>query len=195
MTRWSQLYFADLSRETTNYVLVTECIPYGGVDPRSGLQLMPKCGKYQDDRLGAAAAEYYYALMVAFARIAAADKQVSRGASAAPTPGWCALAPRARADRGRPPLPQGRFEAVMDSFVASGSGGPAASPLPDTPARRQMAQGWAATQLDALDEFATVVAPNLFPRELCERCTVHRRPRTPAALPPPPSARPAPPPA
>ena len=42
--RIPRLYFGDLNRETSNYVLITECIEYGQ-DP-----ILPKCGKYQDDR-------------------------------------------------------------------------------------------------------------------------------------------------
>lgn len=56
-------------------MLITECINFGGPDAIAGVEILPKTGKYQDDRLGGTAAEYYYALMVSFARIAAADKR------------------------------------------------------------------------------------------------------------------------
>jgi len=70
-----KLYFADLSRATADYVLLTECVPYGAADPsRPGVRVLPKCGKYQDDRLPNAH-EYYFALFRAIAHIAAADKR------------------------------------------------------------------------------------------------------------------------
>lgn len=76
--RIPKLYFADISRKSTNYILITECIPYGEADGLQGSasagQILPKSGKYQDDRLPNAH-EYYYALMKAFARVAAADKR------------------------------------------------------------------------------------------------------------------------
>ena len=63
-----RLYFADLCRETSNYILITECIEYGHG------KILSKCGKYQDSRVKDVH-EYYYALMKALARVAAADKQ------------------------------------------------------------------------------------------------------------------------
>ena len=89
--RIPKLYFADICRETTNYVLITECILY---PPRSRAaeafplrSILPKCGKYQDDTLGAKAAEYYFALLRACARIGAADK-LGRFDSVAGTYAW-----------------------------------------------------------------------------------------------------------
>jgi len=70
--RVPRLYFADLSRETSNYILIIECIEYGQGP------ILAKCGKYQDGRLKDAH-EYYYALMKALARVAAADKQGAFG--------------------------------------------------------------------------------------------------------------------
>lgn len=63
-----RLYFADISRETTNYILILECIEYGKGN------ILPKSNKYQDHRLQDSH-EYYYALMRALARVAAADKR------------------------------------------------------------------------------------------------------------------------
>ena len=70
--------FADISRETTNYILVTECIPFPPRD-RLGeafgpLAILPKLGKFQDTLLPDAA-EYYYALVRTMARLGAADKR------------------------------------------------------------------------------------------------------------------------
>ena len=76
--RIPKLYFADICRETTNYILITEAIDY---PPRSRsgeafapYAILPKCGKYQDDSLGPQAADYYYTLLRACARVGAADK-------------------------------------------------------------------------------------------------------------------------
>jgi len=66
--RMPRLYFGDLCRDTSNFILIIECIEYGNGS------IMEKCGKYQDKRLKGAH-EYYYALMIALARVAAADKQ------------------------------------------------------------------------------------------------------------------------
>jgi len=64
-----QYYFGDICRETTQYVLVTEKIAYGGGT------ILPPCGKYQDKLLGSDAHRYYYALLRALARIAGNDKK------------------------------------------------------------------------------------------------------------------------
>lgn len=130
--RVPKLYFADLSRATSDYVLLCECIPYGAEDAsRPGLPLLPKAGKYQDDRL-LNSHDYYYALFRALARVAAAD--------------MC-----------------GRFDPVLQCFA----GGAPAAVSSDTPARRETARRWARDQCGALREFATEVAPGLFPSRLC----------------------------
>jgi hypothetical protein len=73
--RVPKMYFADLSRSTSDYVFLCECIPYGAPDAsRAGLRLLPKAGKYQDDRLTGDAHEYYFALFRALACVAAANK-------------------------------------------------------------------------------------------------------------------------
>ena len=68
--RIPQLYFADLSRESSFYLLVTECVPYaprGRTEDgylldwrRFGVgEVLPKSGKYQDDRIVDAHLYYY----------------------------------------------------------------------------------------------------------------------------------------
>ena len=97
--RIPKFYFGDISRATTNYVLLTECVPFapgcataptgdGGGGSGSGAPaavaalpagaILPKVGKYQDHRLRGAH-EYYFALMRAMARIGAADKRGALG--------------------------------------------------------------------------------------------------------------------
>ena len=144
--RIPKLYFCDLSRETTNYVLITECIPYGeGCDtppasPASPGLILPKCGKYQDDRLPNAH-EYYFALMRGFARIAAADKR-------------------------------GRYDEAASCFDGGVYGG--GKPPADTAARRDFMARHAASNFDSLIEFATVVAPRLFPPALSDPAFLRR---------------------
>ena len=43
--RTPRLYFGDISRRSTAYVLVTEAINYGGIDSTSGLAILPKTGE------------------------------------------------------------------------------------------------------------------------------------------------------
>ena len=137
--RIPKFYFADINRSSTNYILITECIPYGEADGLVGDaaigKMLAKSGKYQDDRL-AQAHEYYYALMRSFARIAAADKL-------------------------------GAFDSVI-SFFAGGLGAAVPKKLQITEARRGMMARRAESNFDSLIKFATVVAPHLFPPELSE---------------------------
>ena len=79
------LYYADLSRTSTNYFLITEAVPFSPKDSATGARtrihwrdyppkaLLPKTGKYQDDLL-CDAHLYYRALFRAMGRMAAADK-------------------------------------------------------------------------------------------------------------------------
>ena len=56
--RIPKLYFADINRDTTNYVLIVERIPFGKRGkivngkveklPRKSFEILPVCGKYQD---------------------------------------------------------------------------------------------------------------------------------------------------
>ena len=80
-----KLYYADISRQSSYYLLITECVPYanrGKTEDGYKLdwrdfdvgEVLPKSGKYQDDRI-VDAHLYYYALLRAMARIAAADKR------------------------------------------------------------------------------------------------------------------------
>ena len=57
-----QLYFADLCRASSNYILITECVQFAPRGPTTKdtildwrdhppRALLPKVGKYQDDRL------------------------------------------------------------------------------------------------------------------------------------------------
>ena len=131
-----QLYFADLSRKSSYYLLITECVQYA---PRGSTadgyildwrdlsigQIMPKSGKYQDDRI-ADAHLYYYALLKAMARMAAADKI-------------------------------GRFDRVLGPNTYTGKG-----VNRDSKVRRQLQADRAASQFDSLISFVLDYAPALF---------------------------------
>ena len=121
--------------------MITECVPYGEAEGLPSAEavgkILPKSGKYQDDRLPLSQ-EYYYALMRAFARVAAADK---RGAFDSVVD----------------------FFAPGKAPVAARLGGGGVSE-----SRRQMQAKRASANFDKLVEFATVVAPNLLPCELSD---------------------------
>lgn len=82
--RIPKLYFADINRDTTNYVLIVERIPFGKRGkivngkvekvPRKPFEILPVCGKYQDYLLEDAAS-VYYALFREMAHLAAWDHQ------------------------------------------------------------------------------------------------------------------------
>lgn len=138
-----QLYFGDIVRESSNYFLITECVPFAprgrtedgylldwrDFGPR---QVLPKSGKYQDDRI-VDAHKYYFALMRAMARMAAGDKI-------------------------------GAYDEHITVFAGSMSGPPPA----DTRQRREMMARRASGQMDVLIEFVTKYACNLFPAELTQ---------------------------
>uniref|UniRef100_A0A7S4R679 Uncharacterized protein n=1 Tax=Alexandrium monilatum TaxID=311494 RepID=A0A7S4R679_9DINO len=73
--RTPKMYFVDISRKTTNYIIITEKIPF---PPKGGelapYHIHPASGKYQDFELKDPV-KPYYALMRAMARMAAWDKQ------------------------------------------------------------------------------------------------------------------------
>jgi len=143
--RIPKFYFADISRESTNYILITECVPYGEADGLVGAaavgKILPKSGKYQDDRLPNSH-EYYKALMKGFGRVAGADKS-------------------------------GRFDEVI-GFFAGGIGTGGTPKLKISDSRRDMFVKRASGNFDALINFATVVAPNVFPREVCDPAFLQR---------------------
>lgn len=82
--RIPKLYFADINRDTTNYVLIVERIPFGKRGkivngkveklPRKSYEILPVCGKYQDYLLEDAPS-VYYALFREMAHLAACDHQ------------------------------------------------------------------------------------------------------------------------
>ncbi|CAE7694574.1 FNTB [Symbiodinium sp. CCMP2592] len=83
--RIPKLYFADINRETTNYVLIVERIPFGRRGKvvkgkvtekieRKPFEILPVCGKYQDYLLEDAPS-IYYALFREMAHLAAWDHQ------------------------------------------------------------------------------------------------------------------------
>ncbi|CAJ1362070.1 unnamed protein product [Effrenium voratum] len=82
--RIPKLYFADINRDTTNYVLIVERIPFaqrgkvvnGKVEkkPRRPFEILPVCGKYQDYLLEDAAS-IYFALFREMAHLVAWDHQ------------------------------------------------------------------------------------------------------------------------
>lgn len=172
------MYYCDISRESTNYVLITECIPYGEADGLTSGdavgKILAKSNKYQDDRL-ADAHEYYCEPGEAPAPIQPppcrphAQLRASSDLGGFPCmiPALAdalmrAFARIAAADK------RGAFDAVISSFVADGApvGGRPLSTISD--ARRSMSASRAAANFDTLIEFATVVAPHLFPADLCE---------------------------
>ena len=71
-------YFGDIDRSSTNYVLVTERVPYAarGADPEAvpPYALRPACGKYEDFKLAKPEA-YYKSLFRTMGRVAAWDKR------------------------------------------------------------------------------------------------------------------------
>eukprot|EP00933_Yihiella_yeosuensis_P060632 TRINITY_DN63383_c0_g1_i1.p1 TRINITY_DN63383_c0_g1~~TRINITY_DN63383_c0_g1_i1.p1 ORF type:complete len:643 (-),score=157.06 TRINITY_DN63383_c0_g1_i1:176-2104(-) len=76
--RIPKYYFADICRENTNYVLITERIPFGKNDSdtkRKPYELLPVAEKYFDFNLEPRMRyEMYYCIMKAQARMAAWDK-------------------------------------------------------------------------------------------------------------------------
>lgn len=73
--RTPKMYFVDMSRATTNYIIVTEQIPFmpKGMDSRP-YEIVPTIGKFQDFELQDAC-QPIYALLRAMARMIAWDKQ------------------------------------------------------------------------------------------------------------------------
>ena len=133
------LYFADISRASSNYFLITECVPFS---PKSGVTdattridwrsyppkaVLPKTGKYQDDIL-VDAQLYYRALFRAMGRMAAADKV-------------------------------GVFDAHIDVFANAGA---YPRTMPDSQGRRAMLARRAEGAADQLVDFIKK-APQLFP--------------------------------
>jgi len=73
--RTPKMYFVDISRQSTNYIIVTEKIPFSSKGSQmEPFHIHPAIGKYQDYEL-VDAVKPYYALMRAMARMAAWDKQ------------------------------------------------------------------------------------------------------------------------
>lgn len=68
-------YYADVCRETTAYILITEAIPYGkrGKKDSKPYEIIPGCGKCQDWQLGDPL-EFYFALFRAMGQMGAWDK-------------------------------------------------------------------------------------------------------------------------
>ena len=150
--RIPKLYYADICRESSNYFLITECVPFtarGRTTKDTLLDwrdtppklLLPKSGKYQDDRL-ADAHLYYMALFKAMARMAAADKL-------------------------------GVFDEHMGVFGASSSSS-LARPVPDTPGRRALLTKRASDHADMLITFITTCAYNVFPPPLNDASYLQR---------------------
>jgi len=73
--RTPKMYFADIARSTTNYIIITEKIPFSKKGTQcQPYEIHPTVGKYQDYEMKDPASPYY-ALMRAMARFAAWDKQ------------------------------------------------------------------------------------------------------------------------
>ena len=153
-----QLYFGDISRESSYYMLITECVPYA---PRGSTangymvdwrqfpvgQVLPKSGKYQDDRM-IDSHLYYYALLKAMARMAAADKR-------------------------------GVFDGVFGPCPPATTIAKIAAP-PDSKSRRRMMKDVCLQRIDDLTMFALDYAPKLFKldRAFLERVKVTMHPVT-----------------
>jgi len=71
--RSPKCYFADINRDTTNFIVICERIPYGSRDQEvfKPYEVLPAPGKYVDYQLEGNGADYYYAQAKAFARMAA----------------------------------------------------------------------------------------------------------------------------
>jgi len=73
--RTPKCYFADMNRETTNFIVICEKIMYGDkgkcFEDFKPYEILPAPGKYQDFTLYNNGIDYYYAQTRAFARMAA----------------------------------------------------------------------------------------------------------------------------
>ena len=156
--RIPRYYFGDISRASTFYVLITECVPYAERQPaETGYvldwrqwevgQILPKSGKYQDDRV-IDAHLYYFALFRAMARMAAADKRglFDRVIGAAP--------------------PEGGH--------GGGLGGASAVAPKDSQSRREATVRRAEQQFDVLLDFVSTRSSRLFGPHLGARSTLER---------------------
>ena len=144
-------YFADISRHSSYYLLLTECVPYaprGRTEDgyrldwrRFGVgEVLPKSGKYQDDRI-VDAHLFYYALLRAMARMAAADKR-------------------------------GRFDEALARFPGGGNM-PRRSVI-DTKARRAAHVKASNDRFGRAIMFAVDYAPTLFGPTLADRAYLER---------------------
>lgn len=71
--RIPRYYFGDISNETTNFILITEAVPYGEKD--GDYQLEPAYHKMKDVELGGPPEDYYYLLIRIGAQLAAIYKK------------------------------------------------------------------------------------------------------------------------
>ena len=158
--RIPKFYFGDICRASTNYVLITECIPYTPGPPAAATgdeaaaqaaaqagAILPKCGKYQDHRLPNSA-DYYFALLRSMARIAAAEKRGALGEHRAVFAG-------------------------SSGTLGRSAGGTSRVPV-DSPARRESRRQASGGMLDILVDFITNVATGLFPPELRDPAFLRR---------------------
>mmetsp|Transcript_58812 Transcript_58812/g.164223 ORF Transcript_58812/g.164223 Transcript_58812/m.164223 type:complete len:541 (+) Transcript_58812:148-1770(+) len=136
--RTPKCYFADISRRTTNYILITEQIPFGSLDCGSKRSILPAVGKYYDCTLRNPE-EYYYALFAAQARIAGYDKL-------------------------------GRYNEHAEVF----SPWPPKAPGPVTAQARRMRGMTAKRAAESGSEFASTLAPLLFPADAREPAFLER---------------------
>jgi len=92
------LYFCEINRDTTNYILITERIPFGRRGriehgkvvekiARKPYEVLPVCGKYQDYLLEDPA-QIYFAIFREMAHLAAWDQQGRFDSYFGPNPTW-----------------------------------------------------------------------------------------------------------
>lgn len=75
--RIPRYYFGDISNQTTNFILITECVPYG--EQEGDLKMEPAYHKFKDWELAGPAEEYYYLLIRIGANLAGAYKNGDLG--------------------------------------------------------------------------------------------------------------------
>jgi len=143
--RIPKLYFCDLSRETTNFVLITERLKFGNRGrvekgqvvekiERKPFELLPVCGKYQDFLLDDPAS-VYFCLFRAMGRLAAWDHAGRYEQQLGPKQHYTAA--QFLENAARPRFPKKRAEAASLG---------------------------AAAQMDTGIQFASSTAPQLFSR-------------------------------
>ncbi|CAJ1344013.1 unnamed protein product [Effrenium voratum] len=72
-------YFGDISNESTNFILITECIPFAGYPPLPAFKIEGPYVKCKDFEMAGSEKEHYLLLMQVHGRIGAAAKRGDLG--------------------------------------------------------------------------------------------------------------------